>query len=543
VAIPGPKPAAPDLSGEGTFQPVVVAPNYREQYAGIEESFVVKARILVSRPDGYVEVPLWLNTGIEDMPDLPVVESINIEWGPSVMGRIQLSMKMDYQTGRWFLDSELSRFRNALVVQAGYPRSNIWTPVFYGYTDPPQPSHDPLGYQITLSANIIGNRIRRLKYAMGNFIKGKATRRDVVREFLKSQKYDVYFYLNPATGRDEDNEWMDTPVESGSSGSGRFWPESLSIEGFIHWVCLEAGMRCVMWPHPETGEIYAFSFVNRATVMTQECNRELVLFSGIDTTRGIYPLTNFQSESPQVFMDNWVLGATASDVDPLTKEVKNYLTKEWAIVSPALEAENESIRFDKDTSDPLTYYGLYTKEELEQQSALAEQAVSEGASPELLALAQESFSPPSQQSGLATDTGHELPWDAGLQDAPAGAIVASPVGRDKDEEGRLQSLYEESLMVNGGLQAQLQTIGMPDAHPEMKVRVRRVGNRFDGVYNVRKVTHEISTIWNTTFEAVKHEFGEGSGLLKTNRPVLPQEDFEGLFPATSGMIEAEEADA
>jgi len=539
---PPTQPSAPDLTQELNYlQPVLIDPEFREQYAGIEESYVLKCKILVNRPDGIVEVPLWLNTGLEDMPDLPIVESVNIEWGPSVMGRINVSMKTDYFTGKWFLDSELSRWRNAIVVQAGYPKSNLWTPVFYGYTEAPQPTHDPLGYQITISANIIGHRISRMKYNMGNFIKGKKTRREVVREFLKSQKYDVYFTLDPVTGREEDNAWLDSLVESKNLGSGRFWPEDLSLEGFIEWVCLEAGMRCVMWPHPDTGEIYAFSFVNRATIMSQEVRRELRLFSGIDTSRGIYPLTNFQSNSPQVFMDALVMGAQASDIDPLTKQMAKFQAKEWEIVGPALEEEIYGIRFDKDTSDPLLHFGLYTKEELEQQESVGDEALFEKQR-QVLALAKESFGPPTQQSSMATETGHELPWDPGLEDAPGGVILASPVGRDGDEEGRLQSLYEESLMVNGGLQATLQTVGMPDAHPEMKVRVRRVGDRFDGVYNVRKVNHEFTSIWNTTLESVKHEFSKGSGLLQTNRPLLPQKEFEKLYPAYPAEMAAEEAD-
>jgi len=306
-------------------------------------------------------------------------------------------------------------------------------------------------------------------------------------------------------------------------------------------VCLEAGMRCVMWPHPDTGEIYAFSFVNRATIMSQEVRRELRLFSGIDTSRGIYPLTNFQSNSPQVFMDALVMGAQASDIDPLTKQMAKFQAKEWEIVGPALEEEIYGIRFDKDTSDPLLHFGLYTKEELEQQESVGDEALFEKQR-QVLALAKESFGPPTQQSSMATETGHELPWDPGLEDAPGGVILASPVGRDGDEEGRLQSLYEESLMVNGGLQATLQTVGMPDAHPEMKVRVRRVGDRFDGVYNVRKVNHEFTSIWNTTLESVKHEFSKGSGLLQTNRPLLPQKEFEKLYPAYPAEMAAEEAD-
>lgn len=541
---PPASPSAPDLVNEPHLQPILIEPEFRAKYAGIEESFVLKCKILVNRPDGIVEVPLWLNTGLEDMPDLPIVESVNVEWGPSVMGKINISMKTDYFTGKWFLDSELSRWRNAIVVQAGYPKANIWTPVFYGYTEAPQPTHDPLGYQITLSANIVGNRIRRMKYNMGNFIKGKQTRREVVREFLQTQKYDVYFTLDPVTGREESNAWLETLVESKNVGSGRFWPEDLSIEGFIGWVCLEAGMRCVMWPHPDTGEIYAFSFVNRSTIMTQKVNRELRLFSGIDTNLGIYPLTNFQSSSPQVFMDALVMGAQSSDIDPLSKEEKTFTAKEWEIIGPALEEENFGIRFDKDTSDPLLHFGLYTKEELEQQPSLGDEALFEkaGYNPELAALAKESFGPPAKQSSMATETGHELPWDPGLEDAPAGVILAAPIGRDKDEEGRMQSLYEESLMVNGGLQAQLQTVGMPDAHPEMKVRVKRVGDRFDGIYNTRKVIHEFTTIWNTTLESVKHEFSKGSGLLQTNRPLLPQADAEKLYPAYSAELPAEEAD-
>lgn len=538
-------PSAPDLEDEPNVQPVVIDPDYRRRYGGIEESFVLKAKMLVNRPDGFIEVPLWLNTGLEDRPDLPLVESVTVEWGPSVLGRISINMKTDYQTGRWFLDGELSRFRNALVVQAGYPKSGMWTPVFYGYTDVPQPTHDPMGYQIVLSANIVGQRIRRMKYNMGNFIKGKQARRDVVREFLKSQKYDVYFYLNPVTGVEEDNAWLDTLVESGNLGGGRFWPESLSIEGFIEWVCLEAGMRAVMWPHPETGEIYAFTFVNRATVMTQEANRELRLFSGVNTMMGIYPLTGFSSDSPQVFMDALVMGAQSTDIDPVSKKVVEYTTKEWEIVGPARQEENEAIRSGKDTVDPLTYYGLYSKEELQQEAALAEEAFAEkyGFDPESLVLAKESFGPPAQQSSAVTDSGHALPWDPGIQDAPAGVILASPHGRDRDEQGRLQSLYEDSMMINGGLRAQLQTVGMPDAYPEMQVKVGRVGDRFDGIYNVRRITHEFTTIWNTTLEAVKHEFSKGSGLLKTNRPILPHKEAESLYPAYVASMDAEEADA
>ncbi len=531
LAPPGWKPAAPDLAEEPDLQPVLVEPDFRAKYAGIEESFILKCKILVNRPGGVVEVPLWLNTGLEDMPDLPIVESVNVEWGPGVMGKISISMKTDYATGKWFLDNELSRFRNALVVQAGYPKANVWTPVFYGLTDIPQPSHDPLGYQITLSATIIGHRLRRMKYNIGKFIKGKLTRRDVVKEFLKSQQYDVIFHLDPTTGREEENAWMNTLVESKNLGSGRFWPGDLSIEGFIDWVCLQAGMRCVMWPHPDSGDIYAFSFVNRSTIMSQEVNRELRLYSGIDTARGIYPLTNFNSTSPQVFMDALVMGIQASDIDPISKEEKKFVTKEWVIKAPALEAESEGVRYGADATDPLSMV-LDPKEIISDYPDETE----------LEAMAREAVVASHQESAMATDSGHQLLWDPGIEDAPAGVILASPAGRDKDEEGLMQSLYEEGLMVDGGLQAQLQTVGMPDAHPEMKVMVRRVGDRFDGVYNVRKVNHEFTTIWNTTLDSVKSEFSKGSGLLQTNRPILPQKEVEKLYPAYPAELPAEEAD-
>ena len=54
-----------------------------EKFKGVDISHVLKASIMVSRDNGWVEFPLWLKTDVEEMPDFAVVESATIEYGPS----------------------------------------------------------------------------------------------------------------------------------------------------------------------------------------------------------------------------------------------------------------------------------------------------------------------------------------------------------------------------------------------------------------------------------------------------------------------------
>lgn len=514
-------------------QPVLVDPAVKDKWAGLDDSYVVRAKILVRRPDGVLEVPLWLNTDVQDMPDFPVVESVTVEWGPGTNGQITVTMKMDYQMGRWFLDNEISRFGNLLVVQAGWPKADIWTPIFSGLTEAPQPSHDPMGYDITVTAKITGMRLGRLRYDMGKYIKGKTSRREVVRAFLEEAGFVVEFNRDEVTGREEDNEWLNSGIETGKVAGGRFWPEEQTIETFIAWVCLEANMKCIMWPHPETGEVYAFTFMNRASVMAQEVKKELVLFANVNVEKGIYPLMGFSSENPSVYMDRWMLGASGSDIDPADKTEKKVSVGEGTSKLPSHGEENAGVRASS--------LGV---------AALAPASVIKGnlvrsqdpTDPELFELALEAVEQPGYEAVLTTKSGHPMMYDAPAESAPGGVQIAAPVGRDSSEEGRMQSYYDEKWLNGGGIAASLKSLGMPDAHPMMLVNVRRVGARFDGTYLINKVTHTLSAgTWDTDFEAVKQDFPKGSGLLKSSRPIIPHEVVQEVYPAWTPTLESEQA--
>lgn len=524
--IPAPndweKPSFPD------GQPILIDPAVKSKWSGIDDSYVVRAKILSERPDGYIEFPLWLKTDVADMPDFPVVESVTVEWGPGVSGQITVTMKMDYAMGRWFLDNELSRYGNILVVQAGWPKANNWTPVFSGYMEAPQPSHDPMGYDITLRADITGMRLGKLRYNMGEYIKGKSSRRAVLRDFLEKAGFGVYFVENPYTAREEDNEWLDSGIETALVAGGRFWPEEHSIESFINWVCLEANMKCIMWPHPQTGEVYAFTFMNRESVMSQEVTRELVLFADVNVEKGIYPLIGFSSENPMVFQDRWMLGAVAADIDPITKNFVQVEASDLTSKMPSHGEENAGVRADAKWLGPaFAPYGVVPK------------GLGAAFAPYTTEFAEEKDEEGGSQAMLTTKSGRPMLFEEGTHFAPGGVQVASPVGRDSSEEGRLQSFYEDSAM-RGGIGATLKTIGMPDAHPEMLIGVRRVGTRFDGIYKINKITHTLSAgTWDTDFDALKSDFAKGSGLLKSSRPVIPQEIVENSYPKQ--IVDSEQA--
>lgn len=530
------QPPAPDLKDKPLptdLQYIMYQGTEQEKPGAIDDSYVLRCKIMVNRPDGWIEFPLWLNTGVEDMPDFAVVEGIHIEWGPGIAGSITINTRMDYEMGRWFLDNEVSRFMNVLVVQMGYPKANLWTPIFYGYMEAPQPSHDPMGYSITLTAKLIGRRIGQLRYNLSEHITGARTRRDVISSFFKEQGYDVYFYLDAITAREEPNEWLDAEVETGLLSGGRFWPESSSIEGLVDWVCMEAGMRCIMWPHPDTGHIYALSFINLTTIYKEKIAKDLRLFSGVDIAQNIYPLTAFQCDSPQVFYDRWTMGAKADDIDPLTKEEVTVQADESTTDLPAVDQETQASRAGE------------TDAEKTQTPVSAEvpptDAPTGTTASEVEFLAEEALEAAGRLDPFAPDPNVKLPYDAGKDVAPSGVQIAAPAGRDETEKSRLQSVYDEKYTKNIGIKAMLTTIGMPDAFPEMKIRVGRVGSRFDGVYHAHKIIHDVAGLWNTSFEAVKHEFSKGSGELKTSRPLLPPEKVGAAFPAYPTQGASEEA--
>lgn len=504
----------PALSPPGwkpkTYDPTVVGD---ERFKGVDTSHVLKVAIWVDRGNGWIEFPLWLKTDVTDMPDFAVVESATIEWGPTITGRMTVTLKMDFQMGKWFLDSELSRHMNVLTVQAGYPVADSWTPIFFGYMDVPQPSHDPMGYQVTLSANVIGNRVLRMRYDMSRILTlgsprevgarpppvPATTRREVIRSFLESQGFDVYFMYDLAKNKDEGNSWMDDTVQG-------WWPQEQDIFSFIEWICREAGMRCVMWPNSETGYVYAFTFMNISTIYRQEVAKELVLFGNVNLDKNIYPLTNFASDSPVVFMDRWAMGASAADIDPDTNKLVTAEANEGTMDVPALDEESILTRASEATS--------FASEKLKE--ALSEESL-EGLALEALEGSgrQDPFTP-------AGKKGKAQVYEPSIEEAPSGVQIAAPVGRDQTEKGLMESVYKESAL-GSGIQAQLQSIGMPDAYPQMQVNVRRVGARFDGKYIVRRVIHNIGTVWDTTLEGIREGFPKGSGLLKSTRPLLPKE--------------------
>lgn len=524
-APPGWTPPAPNLwekPSPGTGEKFQVIEGVKEKWTGIDDSYVLRCSILVNRPDGWVEFPLWLNTGAEEMPDFAVVESIHIEWGPGISGSISIQTKMDYEMGTWFLGNEVSRLVNLLVVQMGYPKANVWTPIYYGFIDVIQPSQDPMGYAITLTARLRGRRMHQLRFDMSKYIVNRQTRRDVIVDFLKDQGYDVYFYQDPVTGRQEDNEWLDTAVETDLLMSGRFWPEEHTIEGLVYWISLEAGMRCIMWPHPETGHIYALSFINKKTIYAEEVKKELVLFSGFKVEDNVYPLLGFQCDNPNVYADRWMLGGTSDDVDPLTKKEVHHEVNEDTTEIPAAEEESEAVRPGE-------------------TDAASSGQTQEGEQAELEELALEALESSGRVDLFAPTPDVITPYERGKDVAPGGVHVAAPTGRDETEKGRMQSYYDDKYTKGQGISVNLNTVGMPDAYPEMRVRVSRVGTRFDGIYHVHKVVHDVSGLWNTILEGVKHEFGKGAGLLKTSRPLLPPEQITAAFPAFPAQPDTDEA--
>lgn len=454
-----------------------------------EGAYSLRVMVLVRTKDGWGQVPLWLKTGCEQFPNLPIVESVSIEQS---MGEIASSctvtVALSYQAGMKFIESQICAVNNLLLVQAGYPQMNKWTPVWRFLTMPPELNITPESVGVTLNGSSGMPFFDRL--FLHKKINEKGKRRDLIEKWFRSYGVLVEFPKRiknaPMVGTGEraeeeysgGNAYLDYDADGWYPDQKTFKAQAMRIaeladlDVFVESTMLDIGQTKGLVELTEvekyrTGETTSppFMFESQKIIYRKSAEQKikatLVMRGGFNPEKDEYPILSFTSQSPYLFGGGATMGVLTFDISADTKKTLHNKKTVNDTGFPSTEKGHPGVLPDKDMKLP---------------------------------------------SG-------EMLWPQN-EEYVAGVVLPLSSGREEEQADGLAGSLTEEDTIEAAMVAEASTYGIPGLNAGEAVEVKGIGKRFDGRFLVTKKTINIGESWEETLELRKSEIPAGDSTIQ-----------------------------
>lgn len=267
--------------------------------------------VIVKRND--IRFPLWVGGARRDdssiffdpaneFPDIPIVESVNIEIGMGLMGKVGVEISAPYDLGIALLQSKLFTIGSVIEVQIGYPKLGRFLPWFSAMQSKPTIN---LSQEEGLSATLNGEA--------GAFASMRSS---------SSETYDgSYADIIATIANQESNQWtLSLPQPPTGTDDALYMPRSGVSQGntpdwpFIMHLCRLANCDAYIAQDPQQPGRNRIMVLRRSQSMA-EIPRFTFVSRGRSDFINTYPLLEFESTAEQVWLPSNYGEVTAADLD------------------------------------------------------------------------------------------------------------------------------------------------------------------------------------------------------------------------------------
>ena len=260
--------------------------------------------------------PLWMGGAIQDgstiyqgedasdvlYNDIPVVESVQIDIGMGLIGKITVEIATTYDLGLQLLQSSLFAIGSVLEVQIGYPRIGKFTPWFAAMAAKPSISINP-DDGLTATLNCEGGAFAAARSASGRTYSG--TYRSIIEE-IASREENRWNLDIPTPGADDP-----LIVERGSVSQG-----NRTDWMFVQYICRMSNYDC--WITSVDTGLNVLRLRRREDHMAGVPRRTFVCRGQCDFINS-FPILTFESSAEGVWLPQGARQARSTDIDIRTR--------------------------------------------------------------------------------------------------------------------------------------------------------------------------------------------------------------------------------
>jgi len=238
--------------------------------------------------------------------DLPIVESIQVDIGMGLIGKVSVEIAATYDLGLKLLESALFAIGTAIDVQIGYPRTGKFLPWFSTMASKPSISISP---DEGLTATLNGEG--------GAF----AAERGTSSETFNGSYAEI---INTIAGQ-ESNRWeVDIPSSSGNEDPLYVSREGVSQNNRTDWMFVQHLCRlanCDTWitPHPTVKGANLLRVRRRSEAMADKPRYTFVSRGRMDFINS-FPIFSFESSAEGVWLPPGAREVRTADINIITRE-------------------------------------------------------------------------------------------------------------------------------------------------------------------------------------------------------------------------------
>jgi len=269
--------------------------------------------VIVKRND--VRFPLWIGGARRDdssiffdpsieFPDIPIVESINIEIGMGLMGKIGIEISAPYDLGLALLQSRLFTIGSIIEVQIGYPKISRFIPWFSAMQSKPTIN---LSQEEGLSATLNGEAGAFASMRVSSSETYDGSYADIITEIANQDSNQWTLSLPARIGTDDA---LYTSRQGVSQGNSPDWP-------FIMRLCRLANCDAYIAQDPQQAGRNRIVVLRRSESMAGT-PRFTFVSRGRSDFVNTFPLLEFESTAEQVWLPSNYGEVTAAAIDPRT---------------------------------------------------------------------------------------------------------------------------------------------------------------------------------------------------------------------------------
>lgn len=265
--------------------------------------------------------PLWMGGAIQDgstlyqgddasdvlYDDIPIVESVQVDIGMGLIGKVTVEIAATYDLGLKLLESALFAIGSVLDVQIGYPRIGKFLPWFSTMTAKPSVNINP-DDGLTATLNGEGGAFASARGGSSETFTG------------------TYASIIEAIANQESNGWnLDIPARAGAEDPLYVERESVSQGNrtdwmFVQYICRMANYDCWIMPDPDIQGANLLRLRRRADSMNGKPRYTFVSRGQCDFVNS-FPILSFETSAEGVWLPPGARGNTVADVNIRTREV------------------------------------------------------------------------------------------------------------------------------------------------------------------------------------------------------------------------------
>lgn len=256
--------------------------------------------------EGEDNASFW-RAGADPYPDIPIVESVEMELNLGLNGKISIDIQATYDLGIQLLNSQLFTIGNTVEVQIGYPRMGRFTPWFAGMTAKPSIRFTPSD-GLTGTLNIEGAGFAAIRGARARRYTGSY--RQILETLASEHEWDI--------------ELPDT-VAGDVLGASRVVEQNGRTDwAFIQMVTRSANCDASLEPSGDSGR-WTLRVRRREDWFGRRPNFTFVARGQVDWV-SVFPILTFDSQAEGVWLPQDSGRLRASDIrlddrETVTEEV------------------------------------------------------------------------------------------------------------------------------------------------------------------------------------------------------------------------------